>query len=858
MINAMRKLFYLALISLILYLLSDASSLAVDERSKTFKTFKTFGEDFSISDVSCLDQVEDIRSYPWGYLYYSYPSSFDLLLTYLKVSGREVLLKIEFLDLKEEDIPRIQLEFAFNDKGKVVRIFTDEGKLLRLPDRKPVGAIYFDTLNDYALAKLDLRRAGLSGDLKLFKVTSYSNGFSVDISPCTYPKLKPLRIAIVLHGNQPLINAGLFWERFWDEEERAGLLRTLLDIEDLRVPVELHLSGVLLENIKWHSPGDLIKLRELVREKLITLERGTWSEHLMPLLPSYLNVYSLKLNDLILSLSGLSSDGKGWEVCWTPERVIDGRTLEDLKRAGCKATLIDYPQLWVRDVPKYTPFRVNDVLLFPIDHLFQYDMFSTSDGGATPRLRLHLYRQFLRSQREDILLIAMNDWEFAGGMPFGTLKPKADIPNRFRELLSWLKMKPWLSFTTPTQYLRESYDKTASYYVNPTELKLQSYIEAEQGSDTILSWMYGDDYMESYSDYRPNYRGSWLRNDIVLQEPLGDFLGKRSGMIQDILTSLEEECGKPEIALRNSLRDTLCQLSWLYLLNSSYETAWHDWSVDPATQRKNISWWQKFWASDLRNSALGVNLLRLLRTKDGTWAGLYDLDMDGFKEGVIRGEKLIAVLEPVGGYLKLLITADGKLITGGYLNSPVSDGEAIYNPALKGYGNFHVRHRAVFGIALMSLDKEKSISMVSPSAISIYQLEVIGDNAIQLFDPLSELLKVYRLEGDTLTLKVMKLTISYRGELSILGVESDPIGLELALSPSYIRLLRYPQFIKISTPNSQKLLLRSLDLNLTLKAKGCSLRGPFKDFPYQVRAICQFQNIYLKPAIVKLKVESLR
>src|SRR5271169_251994 len=134
-------------------------------------------------------------------------------------------------------------------------------------------------------------------------------------------------LAIVHHANQFLITEGY--------ENRHGLAATLGSVEgksgfawilelhrSLKIPVNLHFSGTLLEAIAWHQPEFLSQLQGLHREGLLELVGSCYGQNIMRFFGYEHNLRQLS-EQLLLYQIHLHIDPAEVKVFWPPERVWD-------------------------------------------------------------------------------------------------------------------------------------------------------------------------------------------------------------------------------------------------------------------------------------------------------------------------------------------------------------------------------------------------------------------------------------------------------------------------------------------------------------------------------------------------------
>ena len=136
-----------------------------------------------------------------------------------------------------------------------------------------------------------------------------------------------IAFAFVHHANQYLITEGY--------ENRHGLRAAIGSIESksgfawilelhrrYRIPLNLHLSGTLLEAIAWHQPDFLSQVRELIDTGLIELAGSCYAQNIMRFFSYEHNLRQLN-EELLLYKIHLGIEAAAIKVFWPPERVWD-------------------------------------------------------------------------------------------------------------------------------------------------------------------------------------------------------------------------------------------------------------------------------------------------------------------------------------------------------------------------------------------------------------------------------------------------------------------------------------------------------------------------------------------------------
>ena len=93
-------------------------------------------------------------------------------------------------------------------------------------------------------------------------------------------------LAFVHHANQFLITDG-YDNRMGISAivgtlaSQTGLMRVLELHEHYKVPLNLHISGTLLESVAWHCPGFFSELERLAKLGLLELLGGSYGQNMM-------------------------------------------------------------------------------------------------------------------------------------------------------------------------------------------------------------------------------------------------------------------------------------------------------------------------------------------------------------------------------------------------------------------------------------------------------------------------------------------------------------------------------------------------------------------------------------------------
>jgi hypothetical protein len=163
------------------------------------------------------------------------------------------------------------------------------------------------------------------------------------VSETNISRIIPL--ALVHHANQYLI-AETYDNREGISQIVEGYAATLHLHDKYGIPINLHLSGTLMEAIAWHRPEFFTLVKELRAKRLLNVLGGTYAENVMPLFSPAFNRRQLN-EDLWLCRRHLDCSPAEIKICWVPERVWDTEKLAPvltdptLANGGYRFVLLD-------------------------------------------------------------------------------------------------------------------------------------------------------------------------------------------------------------------------------------------------------------------------------------------------------------------------------------------------------------------------------------------------------------------------------------------------------------------------------------------------------------------------------------
>lgn len=581
------------------------------------------------------------------------------------------------------------------------------------------------------------------------------------------PAASGVPLAIVQHGHQYLITEG------YDNHE--GILEVLdgfgavfaLHLEH-RVPFNLHLSGTLIEAVAWHAPEFFDWVRTLRDEGLVEMVGSGYSQSILTLFSWEHNLRQLN-ETLDLYQRHLGVDPTEVRGFWVPERVWSTPKLAGLLRSD---RLLNGGYDWVLIDDRLTYPSTNGA--HPMSDRRRFDVTSAPAGkalapgdGPGPGYAEHLRPYRIEDGRGLVALPISGELRYC-------------IPPR--KEAHWDRLRQTIGVT------------------------------ARAGEDALA--VYGDD-LEKTATLGPWTSGSWRRENVTPYEHLLEELSGDHGLARPVLISewlaanppssrrrvdpgtffeLAKPAGEDYLgwwnagtwafyrqqlveaeALLNSAGggSALWELAWKQLMACSYETAWHD-TMGTGTQ--GPAPWARAVASHVRSvfviAAAAEWAERDVRPLEIEVA---DVDRDGREEVVLRNEHVYAVVTPgYGGRLVYLVHLDGA---GGFLvvGNPADDWN--WQEDLNRFMEVPRNHPGAFADVGHENDRWEVVG-ARPCRGGATVEAVLGH--VRGGCPLQGSLKTFRLDAGA-----RHLEVSYR-----LATRTERFGVEFALSPDYLTLLR--------------------------------------------------------------------
>lgn len=434
------------------------------------------------------------------------------------------------------------------------------------------------------------------------------------------------KLAFVHHGNQHInpFSGGVV-----DDGMGHGFYRTLDAHETYNLPVNLHLSGVLITGLAWNKPSFLQRIRYLTSRGLAEIIGGVYGEHILPYLNESLNIWALNKHKELCQFYFNYTP----KVAWVPERVWKYFIDNDFIETGYEAVVLD-GQTHHNDYCNCGNYHLTHKISSAYN-LYAFFIcekwYGTDVPSANSDWHLDLKRHWagiVRAGDERQICVYGDDWEKAAGVANW---PQAN-PNNYDSLIKWLAgAKPWIQVVKLSDYL--------DWYVQPTSGKTITIHEDTYGA--LKSWT-GGTYDNWYNDFK-----SWIPYDCTKTAEL---------LWKDALLALNFQSSFNISTPAGRLRE----LAMWVLSANLYETGWHEGG--------GLAGWGKEIWSHFRYA--------MILTKAAEWSEnppstpqIYweDVDDDDSDELVLCNDKLYLVMEQIGGRIVFVATVDGRVELGNYM-----------------------------------------------------------------------------------------------------------------------------------------------------------------------------------------------
>jgi hypothetical protein len=469
-------------------------------------------------------------------------------------------------------------------------------------------------------------------------------------------------LAIVHHANQLVITDG-YDNRMGvsaivgTSSSPTGLMRVLELHEQYRVPLNLHVSGTLLESLAWHCPEFLSKLRSLSKSGLIELLGGSYGQNMMRFFSREHNLKQLE-EHLSLYQSLLNWDPMDITTFWVTERLWETEALAPvltdsrLQNGGYQQVVLDdrllypdtdhpsprqtydYYRRW--DPSNFRTYNIrngNGLRLLPISTDLRQNIPPRSDENLQRiKAQIHWLLDVNPHFGNGLIAIYADDMEKTAGAGWDSKGP-----DQFETVLKWISENPSVQAVKLGEWAASN-EPRGEKRIDPGAYR--ELVKDFEAGETYDDWYYDP----RWTPYREYY--AWSENRVR------------------------------ELAIKGS-DPGLIQLAWKVLLASAWQTAWHTPLIGAHGEKDSDggpSAWTKAIASHSRLAAIMAEAGHWMQHKDDLChAHLQDIDHDGNEELVLKNTALFAVLSPKNGgrlvYLFAVQNAPGRLVVG----NPIDD-----------------------------------------------------------------------------------------------------------------------------------------------------------------------------------------
>ncbi len=427
------------------------------------------------------------------------------------------------------------------------------------------------------------------------------------------------------------------------------------------VPLNLHLSGVLMENLLWNnytcgSDNFIAMIRKGINEGLISILTSAYGQQIMPFFPLDLNIKSLQLEDEL-----------DWDlfhytptVAWVPERVWETTSSDPDPINGVKSnpwqyfTAINsangkqYAYAVILDANTHgtgndtngnpvNPYKIyklpgyNLKVLF-IDDWLKDQIYASSDWDSEDwtQIKEHWLNLALSLDQQQVDIYA-DDMEKAAGVANWPTNPQD-----YFYAVKYVASHPWIQAVRLDQLItwdNGNWGVAGEYWPVPGTYSEIGGTSGYGGTSSTLgrnAWY--KDWAKNYYPYNCN-------------KPAG-------ALWWDAYQELEN--------LKNAgVSNNLVQLSWITLIANLYETGWHDSMTGP------ISGWEKDITAHLRHALVYAYGAWWLNEENKPLLAYWkNVDDDKDNEIVLQNNKLYAVLDPIGGRIGWIFDNKGNTIMG--------------------------------------------------------------------------------------------------------------------------------------------------------------------------------------------------
>jgi len=432
-------------------------------------------------------------------------------------------------------------------------------------------------------------------------------------------------LALIHHANQFLITDGYdsregITEIVGSEHSGQGMAAVLALHVQHQVPLNLHVSGTLLEAIAWHCPKFVGTLRAHLETGLIEVVGSCYGQNIMRFFGPEYNRRQLN-EELELYRSLLGIDPRDVKVFWPPERVwetrkmapclrdaallndgyryviLDDRTLMSPRDPSLPRRLFDSGAHWIPDV-----FRAHEIesglglVALPIGTRLRRSIppKQEEDWTCVRRELEALLVHAVADKEDNLLAVYADDMEKVIGV-WG-----ADGPERYAAFLEWLRGNQWIEPVKLTEWGKGKAPAGKRTIETGTFDELANEFEAGEGYE---NWFHS----EHWAPYRAHFE--WAEKRVAES--------KAAGADRRLIELAEKQ-----------------------LLVSNWETGWHTPATgahgDPLDSGKPSPWARALTSHSRHAAVTAEAALWAVQGDREAHAELRDVDHDGEADLVLK------------------------------------------------------------------------------------------------------------------------------------------------------------------------------------------------------------------------------
>jgi hypothetical protein len=468
------------------------------------------------------------------------------------------------------------------------------------------------------------------------------------------------KVAVMMHGNQA-IQPGNVIQDLINTGEGAGLYRPLDAHEIFSRPLNLHITPTLASAIEWaqvdtnlsptwrDGPTLNDRIATLAATGIVDLAASTFSDHILPYFTTAFNQDNVALaTEFLQEIYGVAFTTNS--LFWTPERVLDGDTMQKVLDAGYRYTLIDQnTHLWnwfgrqdAMGENGYRKNKMNGLDCFIINNLPTDYRYSNYDAGLSMPLRRLLSRKSRASVQDQVVTI------FCGWEDF----TDNDSADAYDANIRWLANRAWAKVATFEQIMS-----------GDIEVSGGTWWSVERGSVALSKQ--GHDWLNhaTLGDYDTWYLGTnnleeGLENKIFeirtgVDVPKAYGMMYSDGIITDTWTEVLGIADTNVAALaRSALHASVFETAF-HNENSNDLSRWSDGEyIYPAMSSNSLASFAEYAQAQTRTAAIYERLDDWAAAAAGITTpqtAAEDIDLDGEDEYLLYNDRLFAVFERIGG-----------------------------------------------------------------------------------------------------------------------------------------------------------------------------------------------------------------